>query len=88
MDEKFSGGGFLGFDSVDEFDTLNHVGTRKGQEKVPGTKLADATIGRSTYVRVGVCCAPRMNRLEMNRRPRINDIECSTCDAGHESLLD
>jgi hypothetical protein len=26
VDGKFLGGGLLGFDSVDEFDTLNHVG--------------------------------------------------------------
>jgi hypothetical protein len=26
VDGRFSGGGFLGFDSVDKFDTLNHVG--------------------------------------------------------------
>ncbi len=26
VDGKFSGGGLLGFDSVDEFDSLNHVG--------------------------------------------------------------
>jgi hypothetical protein len=38
VDEKFSGGGLLGFDSVDEFDTLNHVGYRRTRRRRSGRR--------------------------------------------------